>query len=126
MSDNNKIGSIAWHDLTVTDAPALRDFYAAVVGWTPEDVSMGEYADFNMTLPASGEPVAGVCHARGENADLPPQWLMYIIVADLDASIAACIEHGGTVVREPKPLAGGRFAVVGDPAGAITALFQEG
>ncbi len=125
MSDDGRIGQIAWHDITVPDAPALRDFYAAVVGWTAEDVSMGDYADFNMKQPGSGEATAGVCHARGENADLPPQWLMYIIVADLDASINACVEHGGRVVREERPLAGGRFAVVADPVGAVTALFEE-
>ncbi len=126
MSDDSRVGHIAWHDITVPDAPALRDFYAAVVGWTPENVDMGEYADFNMQRPTCGEAAAGVCHARGENADLPPQWLMYIIVADLDASIDACAENGGRVVREPRPLAGGRFAVVADPVGAITALFEEG
>ena len=126
MNEGSRIGHIAWHDITVPDAPALRDFYAAVVGWSTEDVSMGDYADFNMKQPNSGEATAGICHAWGENADLPPQWLMYIIVADLDASIDACKRHGGRVVREARPLAGGRFAVVADPVGAITALFEEG
>jgi large conductance mechanosensitive channel protein len=28
-------GSIGWLDLTVEDAPRLRDFYSAVVGWKP-------------------------------------------------------------------------------------------
>ena len=26
-------GTIAWADLTVADAPAVRDFYATVAGW---------------------------------------------------------------------------------------------
>ncbi|MEM9209277.1 MAG: VOC family protein [Pseudomonadota bacterium] len=125
MGDAERFGHIAWHDITVPDAPALRDFYTAVVGWKAETVSMGSYADFNMVRPTTGEPAAGVCHARGENADLPPQWLMYIVVADLDTSLEACIEYGGQVVRDSRPLAGGRFAVVADPAGAITALFEE-
>ncbi|MFW5947166.1 MAG: hypothetical protein ACOCUW_01630 [Gemmatimonadota bacterium] len=34
-------GSIAWIDLTVADAPGIRDFYASVVGWTPSPVPMG-------------------------------------------------------------------------------------
>ena len=86
---------------------------------------MGGYSDFNMIAPGSGESAAGVCHARGENADLPPQWLMYIIVENLDASIAACHANGGRIIREPRGLAGGRFAVIADPAGAVTALYQE-
>lgn len=35
------VGSIGWLDLTVDDAPGLRDFYSAVVGWTPAEVPMG-------------------------------------------------------------------------------------
>ena len=125
MADRGNIGKIGWHDITVSDAPALRDFYAAVVGWKPEDVDMGGHSDFNMTLPETGEPAAGVCHALGSNADLPPQWLMYIIVEDLDASIAACEANGGRTIRDPQGLAGGRFALIEDPVGAVTALYQE-
>lgn len=125
MADENNIGKIGWLDITVEDAQALRDFYATVVGWKTEDVSMGDYSDYNMAMPASGEPAAGICHARGSNADLPPQWLIYIVVADLDASISACRENGGKVLREPHGLAGGRFAIIEDPVGAVTALYQE-
>lgn len=125
MADKNNVGRISWHDISVDDAATLRDFYAAVVGWKPEAVAMGEYSDYNMTMPAGGEPAAGVCHARGENADLPPQWLIYIVVADLDASLEAARKNGGTVVREPRGLAGGRFAIIEDPVGAVTALYQE-
>lgn len=125
MADPNNVGKIGWLDITVEDAPALRDFYAAVVGWQPDDVDMGDYSDFNMTMPATGEPAAGICHARGSNSDLPPQWLIYLIVADLDKSVDQCRRHGGTVVREPRGLAGGRFAIIADPVGATTALYQE-
>ena len=68
-------GTIIGFDLTVPDAEAVRDFYAAVVGWQPEPFDMGDYADYFMTSPATGDTVAGVCHARGGNAGLPPQWL---------------------------------------------------
>jgi len=38
-------GAIAWIDLTVPDAESLRDFYAAVAGWTPSAVAMDGYDD---------------------------------------------------------------------------------
>ena len=125
MADQGNVGKIGWHDITVEDAPGLRDFYTAVVGWKPDEVSMGDYSDYTMLTPHSGEAAGGVCHARGSNADLPPQWLMYIIVEDLDASVEACLDNGGTLVREPAGLAGGRFALIADPVGAVTALYQE-
>lgn len=123
MSPEPEPGSIGWVDLTVDAAEDLRDFYAAVVGWKPEPVDMGGYADFNMTGPKSGEPRAGVCHRRGTNERLPVGWMVYFTVADLDASLAACRERGGEVLDGPRG-GGGRFAFVRDPAGAVCALFQ--
>ena len=124
MSDNPQIGKIGWIDMTVEDADSVRDFYKSVVGWGSEDVSMGDYADYSMTLPQSGEAVTGICHARGDNAGLPGGWLIYITVADVDASAAACLANGGEVLVEPRGLAGGRFCVIKDPAGAAAALYQ--
>lgn len=114
---------INWIDLTVDDAERVRDFYVAVAGWRADPVSMGDYDDYNLCTE-DGTPVAGVCHARGSNTGLPPQWLIYITVDDLDAAIVACEAHGGRVVREPVSLMGGRMCVLADPAGAVAAYFQ--
>ena len=65
-------GTMAWFDLTVPDADRIRDFYAAVVGWRPEAMDMGGYADYSMKVPEGEAVVAGVCHDRGENSGLPP------------------------------------------------------
>lgn len=118
-------GSIAWHDLTVANAAEVRDFYRAVVGWSVAEVDMGGYSDFCMNRPDDGTTVAGVCHARGENADLPPVWLIYVIVPDLQASLAACVAGGGAVVKEPFEVGAARAAVIRDPAGAVLALYQQ-
>ncbi len=121
------IGSIVWHDLTVGDEVAVRDFYRTVVGWTAEDLDMGGYDDFVMMPPGSQTPAGGICHARGGNADLPPQWLVYIAVADLDESIRRCVDLGGRVIAGPKDGGdGSRYAVIQDPAGAYAALLARG
>ena len=121
----NEVGKIGWVDLTVPDAEAVRAFYGSVVGWRSEGIDMGGYQDFCMA-GGEGEPVAGVCHARGVNAGLPAQWLVYITVADLDQSLARCSELGGEVLRPARGLGGqGRYAVIRDPAGAVCALFQK-
>ncbi len=104
VKEELKIGSISWVDLTVRDTETVRDFYLDVIGWKPSDVDMGGYQDYNMNLPEEGTPAAGVCHARGVNKDLPSQWLIYITVADLDKSIAKCVELGGKVIAGPKGL----------------------
>jgi predicted enzyme related to lactoylglutathione lyase len=123
--DRPRIGAIAWIDLTVGAAPEVRDFYQEVVGWTSGEVEMGGYADFTMHPPGGGDPIAGVCHARGPNADLPAQWLIYITVADLDRSLAQCQARGGAVLAGPKGMgSAGRYAVIRDPAGAVAALIE--
>jgi uncharacterized protein len=61
------VGSILWRDLTVKDAEDIRDFYASVVGWRWAGHDMGDYEDFDILLPDSGEVVTGICHARGSN-----------------------------------------------------------
>lgn len=119
-------GSIGWVDLTVPDAAVVRDFYRAVVGWEVGEVDMGEYSDYMMNRPG-GQATAGVCWARGANAGLPAQWLIYITVADLDQSLARCRELGGEVLAGPKGSPGKpRYAIVRDPAGAVAALYDPG
>jgi len=118
------IGKIGWIDMTIDDASGLRDFYKEVVGWNVEDTNMGDYSDYTMMSPTDGEAVAGVCHARGSNADLPGGWLVYITVADVEASAAACMALGGKILLQPRSLAGGRFCVIEDPNGAKSALYQ--
>ena len=126
MADQEKqpIGSIGWRDLTVENAPGLRDFYTAVVGWSVEEASMGDYSDYVMK-DANGKAVGGVCHARGTNADLPPQWLVYVVVENLEKSLGETMKRGGDVVAPPRGLMGGKMAVVKDPAGAVIALWEE-
>jgi predicted enzyme related to lactoylglutathione lyase len=108
-------GTVVWHDLTVPDAAAIRDFYARVVGWRPVTVSMGDYNDFSMLPPEGHEAAAGICYARGS---------MYVIVEDVDESAEACVKLGGSIVSPPRGVGGGRFCVIRDPAGAVCALYR--
>ncbi|MGF1583315.1 MAG: VOC family protein [Gemmataceae bacterium] len=124
MTEDNKVvvGSIVWQVLTVPDAEGLKDFYAEVTGWAPRACSLGEYDDYEMCLPETNECVAGVCHARGTNANLPPVWLIYIQVKDVEESAKRCLELGGEVVDGPKALGSQKICVIRDPSGAVSAI----
>ena len=117
-------GSILWRDLTVADAEGIRDFYRAVVGWEFRPEDMGGYDDYHMLVPLTGERAAGIYHARGENADIPPAWLIYIVVEDIHESVGQCEALGGSVMVRPRQMGAGYFSVIQDPAGAVCALYQ--
>ena len=121
--DKPKIGSIGWMDLTVADAEGLKDFYASVVGWKPEALSMGDYSDY--VMKGEGDSAVGICHARGKNVNIPPVWLPYFIVEDLDAALANCERLGGTRMGDVRSFgATARFCVIRDPQGAHCVLYQ--
>jgi predicted enzyme related to lactoylglutathione lyase len=121
----NQVGTISWTDLTVPDAVAVSSFYAAVVGWKSMGLDMGGYQDFCMMPPGAKKPASGICHARGENKNLPAQWLVYITVADLRASLKTCVAQGGKIVAPLREMGMGKMAVIKDPAGAVAALFEH-
>jgi predicted enzyme related to lactoylglutathione lyase len=121
----SNIGKIEWLDLTVDNATGVKDFYAKVVGWSTEGVSMGSYDDFNINLPGTDTTVAGICHARGSNANLPAQWLVYVRVADVAQSAIACEARGGKIIEGPRRMGSSNFVVIEDPAGAVMALISD-
>jgi predicted enzyme related to lactoylglutathione lyase len=121
---DKKIGEIAWIDLTIPKAKKVRDFYRSVVGWEVSEVEMGGYSDYCMITPSSKRTVAGVCHARSANADLPPHWLIYINVSDLEESVRVAERKGGQALTPLKPMGGARYCVIRDPAGAVFALIE--
>lgn len=112
-----KPGTQGWLDLTVDDAPAIRDFYADVLGWTPHAVSMGDYDDWSMLV--DDKPVGGVCHRRGENDKLPPVWVPYFVVEALGPAVEKATGRGAEIIDERK-----QMVVLRDPAGAVFALWQ--
>ena len=121
-----EVGSVGWLDLTIENAEDVRDFYKSVIGFKSSDVDMDGYNDFVMLAPGSGEGIGGVCHARGGNKDIPPQWILYFIVEDVDASVKTCESLGGKALVGPKKMGEATYCVIQDPAGAVCALYNPG
>jgi len=64
-------GHISWLNLTVADAPAARDFYTKVVGWSVQEVGMEDAGEIGGCSIPGQQPVEGsqrhvraVCMAR--------------------------------------------------------------
>ena len=118
----SNVGKVGWVDISVKDASRLHEFYSRVIGWDSSKLKCGEVEDFCMNLPDSDVTVAGICHAVGDNAKLPPQWLVYVNVADVAASLKEVLALGGKVLDGPRKMGERDFACIQDPAGAVLAL----
>ncbi len=122
------VGHIAWLDLTVSSATAIADFYHAVIGWGVEETAMQDgndsYVDYTM-LNGNNVAVAGVCHARGVNVGLPPVWLLYLPVGNLQVSLEYVNSFGGQVIDQSVNDEGRiTQALIQDPVGVFSILVQ--
>jgi uncharacterized protein len=123
--DQNSVrpGKILSADVTVNHSEKVRDFYKKMIGWEHSEYKREDYTDYFMTT-ADGVPVAGICQKVGGLSELPPVWLVYFGVKDLEASLKECRSLGGTVVSEPIGKGRGSYAIIEYPLGAICALSQ--
>jgi hypothetical protein len=115
-------GKFVWYELMTTDLPAAEKFYTAVIGWTAKDAGV---PDMKYTLVSAGSTqVAGLMPVPMPN--MPPAWVGYIAVDDVDAEAAAIKKEGGQIYKEPSDIPGiGRFAAVADPQGVGFCLFKS-
>ena len=116
----NKHGDFIWYELLTPDQDAARSFYEKVVGWTI-DKSADNEMDYRMINSASG-PIAGsmTLTADMQSGGMPPCWLGYIAVDNVDDVVEATTAAGGAVHMEPHDLDGvGRIAFLADPSGAL-------
>lgn len=116
-------GAIGWPELLTTDPEAAAVFYAAVFGWTTQTMPMdsGPYYVANV----AERPQAGIM-LRPEEA-IPPVWMFYVTVHDLEAATARVAARGGTVEVPIMDIPNvGRFAGVVDPQGAMLMLMEYG
>lgn len=118
----NEPGSIIWNELATRDTDAAVDFYGDVLGWSGETADMdgARYTTFQV----GDRPVAGMLAMGEEWGDVPPHWMTYFAVSDVDATVAKVTELGGAVMVPPTDMAVGRFAVVSDPQGATFSVMR--
>jgi predicted enzyme related to lactoylglutathione lyase len=112
-------GDFFWYDLMTTDAQSAQDFYRHVVGWDTQDAGVPG-TDYTV-LAVNGRGVAGLMAIPDHElkARMPPCWMGYVEVDDVDECLAAIGRAGGRTLRATVEIPGViRFAVVADPQGA--------
>lgn len=126
VRDSHAPGTPSFVDLATSDQAAAKAFYAALFGWSYEDMPMDESTVYSMAS-LRGHVTAAIAPQQAEQAaaGVPPHWQMYVTVADVDAAAAKVEGAGGNVHVPPFDVfEAGRMAVVTDPSGAFFMLWQ--
>ncbi len=117
----NEPGAMCWNELATRDPDAAGAFFGELLGWDV-DRKGPELADYREFRRAGEQrSIAGCMPMVGEMWPdwLPAHWMVYFAVDDVDATAARAAELGGTVSVPPTDIEPGRFAVLGDPQGAV-------
>jgi predicted enzyme related to lactoylglutathione lyase len=117
-------GTFCWVELSTTDAKAAKGFYSGLFGWTTDDMPIGPDKFYTM-LKLDGQTVGALYEAGEEMAGIPPNWLSYASVANVDETAEKVGSLGGKVMKAPfDVMDAGRMAVILDPSDAAFALWQ--
>ena len=109
-----------WHAVVSRDPEATAKFYSSVLGWSAQEVPMGE-------APVTTFFVDEIPRIHQETVvqGQAPHWSHYLRVDDVDARTEAAVSQGGSLVVQPTDIPPGRFSVVKSPSGAVVHLFHE-
>jgi len=118
-------GRFVWYELMTTDVETAKAFYTNVLGWRTREGSMPGLTYGLFTV--ENAPIAGLMNLPEDagRKGVPPHWLGYVGVDDVDAAVDRIKQRGGAVHIPPTDVANiRRFSVVSDPQTATLALVK--
>lgn len=112
----NAPGSMTWNDLVTSDPDGAVAFYGQLFGWTFAEMPGG--AGYRV-IQNGDRSNGGIFPGQAD----PPNWLPYFGHEDVDRLLGEIDGLGGRVHHGPLQLPSGRVAVLGDPQGAVFAVW---
>jgi predicted enzyme related to lactoylglutathione lyase len=112
-------GKICYIELPAADIARSAAFYSAVFGWQTRQRGDGRLAFDDGVGQVSGTWVTG------RAASGTPGLLVYVMVDDMDATLAKVTAHGGVIVQPAGGDAPEITARFRDPGGNVLGLYQE-
>ena len=119
----NDIGCMGWNELQTRDSEAAGDFYRPLFGWEMEPIEDNGAVVYT-TIKNAGSTNGGFMPLSEEHGDAPSFWIPYFTVSSCDEAVEKVQDSGGVLFAGPMDLPAGRIAVLGDPQGAVFAVFE--
>ena len=123
-------GTFCWTEIASSDVEKYKDFYSNVFGWKFQDSrsQTDGFAYHEFRIGDADYPAGGLYQLSAEmsgEGPMPPHFMTYIAVDDVDANAELAKTLGGTVLKEPDEIPNvGRFAIIQDPSGAVFSTFK--
>lgn len=116
---------LCWNEHVSRDVEGAKTFYAELFGWTYETSPMPGF-EYTSAKTSAGRQNGGLMPMVGDHwQGIPPHWMVYFAVADIQASVAKLEALGGSVHVPITPAPGvGTFATVADAQGGTFTLMQ--
>ncbi|MEK7572153.1 MAG: VOC family protein [Patescibacteria group bacterium] len=115
----NKAGAMSWNEFYTKNLAAAKKFYTDLFGWTYEEDKENNYT----TILNNGRMNGGMMEITDEMMGMPPSWVVYFTVKDMETSVSKVKELGGQVHMQ-RDIAVGKIAMIADPAGASFMLIE--
>ena len=116
----NATGALVWNELSSPDLEASTSFYSDLFGW---DIEPFEASPTPYLFIKNGDANNGGIREL-DQPGVPPHWLAYFGIDDIDAGLAKVTELGGTVHAGPIDVGMAKLGIVQDPQGAAFALYD--
>lgn len=118
----NEPGSLCWNELATTDLEKSKEFYGQLFQWefTPNEDAPTDYD----IIWNNGRENGGMMQMTAEWQGVPPHWMVYFAVNDVDQTAAAVQQAGGNVCVPPFDTPVGRIAVMDDPSHAVFSVIK--
>ena len=115
----NAPGALAWNELATSDMDAAASFYSGLFGWSTDPFEDSPEPYLIIKNGDRGNGGITVLNPPG----MPPHWVVYLAIEDIDAGLAKLEELGGANHTGPIDIGIAKIAIVGDPQGAMFALY---
>ena len=120
----NAHGSISWVELATADIATATKFYKDVFGWGSETAPMGDSGEYTLFTLGADQIAGGYDKTNVLPDEVPPHWMVYFAVDDIDATVATARQLGAEATDVMEVQMAGRFSVITDPQGATFAALQ--
>jgi predicted enzyme related to lactoylglutathione lyase len=115
-------GRFFWNELHTNDPVNALAFYERVLGYSVRSMDMGPAGTYHIVSKGGVDRGGVTGHLRD---GVPPHWLPYVAVDDVDVAIRRARTLDARVPVGPEDIPGiGRFGVLQDPAGAVLAIMK--